>query len=392
MPKKYLVYIGSTLDDLKHEDRELFRLILDLGHIPIRSPGGENGAGETALVNKTIAESDYFISLVAHRYSKDGAPSVMEQEYNQALNCGIPVIAFIVDEEARWRANKKETEAARIRKLRDFKSSLRKHPHAFWSNTVEFCQKAQTLLLRELNIHPGKGWIPGDEGVSPVVANELARLGAENGELRRRLGMESGSLVTRLREQLKHAVKVLALNRAVLSFYYENGKTWENTRKFRYLRIFKVLAPELYIGKTTADISRFLGGVLNPDLKRGVRKDFPTPSNTIKKIMADFTLLRLIRCAGGNPDSGSDSEIWEITEYGKELYAVYRMRQLEKPFERLAARTETEEAPEASSADQGDQAESADPEGAGGRADAPDGPDGRGLKKTRKSAKKTNSP
>jgi hypothetical protein len=339
MPKKYLVYIGSTLDDLKHEDRELFRLILELGHIPVRSPAGEEGEDEDArvLVNKIIAECDYFISLVAHRYSKEGEPSPMELEYNQALNCGIPVIALMVDEEARWRANKKETKPAQIRKLKDFKNDLCKHPHAFWSNTVEFCQKAQNLLLREINIRPRRGWIPGDGGIQPVVANELARLGAENGELRRRLGIESGDLVTRLREQLKHAVKVLALNRAVLSFYYENGKTWENTRKFRYLRIFKVLAPELYIGKTTADISRFLGSVLNPDLKRGVRKDFPTPSNTVKKIMADFALLKLVRCAGGNPASGSDSELWEITEYGKELYAVYRMRQLEKPFERARA-------------------------------------------------------
>jgi hypothetical protein len=360
MPKKYLVYIGSTLDDLKNEDRELFRLVLELGHIPIRSPSGEDGDAGAALTNKIIAECDYFISLVAHRYSKEGQQSPMETEYSHALNCGIPVIALLVDEEARWRANKKETKPAQIRKLKDFKGNLRKHPHAFWSNTLEFCQKAQSLLLREINIKPRRGWIPGNEGIHPAVANELARLGAENGELRRRLGIESGDLVTRLREQLKHAVKVLAMNRAVLSFYYEDGKTWENTRKFRYLRIFKVLAPELYIGKTTTDISRFLGGVLNPDLKRGVRKDFPTPSNTIKKIMADFVLLKLIRCAGG---SGSDSEIWEITEYGKELYAVYRMRQLEKPFERLAAQAEAE-------APQSTETEEPSPEG-GEAAEAP---------------------
>jgi hypothetical protein len=174
------------------------------------------------------------------------------------------------------------------------------------------------------------------------VANELARLGAENGELRRRLGIESGDLLGRLREQLRHAVKVLALNRVILSFYYESGKTWENIRKVRYLRIFKVLAPELYTGKTTADISRFLGGVLNPDLKRTVRKDFPSPSNTVKKIMADLSLLKLVRCAGGS--AAADSETWEITEYGKELYAVYRMRQLERPIEKLAAQSAAREA------------------------------------------------
>ncbi|MDR1973002.1 MAG: DUF4062 domain-containing protein [Treponema sp.] len=347
MPKKHLVYIGSTLDDLKAESRELFRVILELGHIPVQAPRNGDDEADRALINKTISECDYFISLAAHRYSEEGKPSPLEAEYNQALNCAVPVIALIVDEDARWRANKKETKPGQIRKLNDFKSSLRKHPHGAWSNTQELCQKAQNLLIREINLRPRPGWVPGGEGINPAVANELARLGAENGELKRRLGIESGDLVSRLREQLKHAVKVLALNRAVLSFYYENGKTWENTRKFRYLRIFKVLAPELYIGKTTADISHFLGGVLNPDLKRTVRKDFPTPSNTVKKIMADFALLKLTRCAGGDPALGSDSELWEITEYGKELYAVYRLRQLEKPIERLTAQAvqRTEEVP-----------------------------------------------
>jgi hypothetical protein len=344
MSKKYLIYLGSTLDDLKNEGRELPRIVLELGHIPVRSPYGEDGNGgpDRTLANKIISECDYFISMVAHKYSKEGEPSPLEAEYTQALNCGIPVIALIVDDEARWRANKKETKPAQIRKLNDFKNSLRKHPHAFWSNTAELCQKAQSLLLREINIRPGKGWIPGSEGIDPAVGNELARLGAENGELKRRLGIENGDLVNRLREQLRHAVKVLALNRAVLSFYYENGKTWENTRKFRYLRIFKVLAPELYRGKSTTDISRFLGGVLNPDLKRAVRKDFPAPSNTVKKIMADFALLKLVCCTGGG--GGPDGEIWEITEYGKELYAVYRMRQLEKPIEKLAAQAALPEA------------------------------------------------
>jgi hypothetical protein len=345
MPTKYLVYIGSTLDDLKNESRELPRIILELGHVPIQAPRIDAEGADQALIAKTMSECDYFISLVAHRYSEAGKPSPQETEYNLALGCGVPVLALIVDEAARWRANKKETKPAQIRKLSDLKNKLRRHPHASWSTTAELCQRAQNLLLREINLRPRRGWIPGDQRIDPAVANELARLGAENGELRRRLGIESGDLVSRLGEQLRHAVKVLALNRAVLSFYYDHGKTWENTRKFRYLRIFKVLAPELYVGKTTADISRFLGGVLNPDLKRGVRKDFPTPSNTIKKIMADFALLKVARCAGGDPAAGSDSELWEITEYGKELYGVYRMRQLEKPFERLAAQAAAQAAP-----------------------------------------------
>jgi hypothetical protein len=47
--------------------------------------------------------------------------------------------------------------------------------------------------------------------------------------------------------------------------------------------------------------------------------------------MADLAMLKLVRCINKNETSGED-EIWEITEYGKELYSAYRMRQLEKVF------------------------------------------------------------
>jgi hypothetical protein len=72
-----------------------------------------------------------------------------------------------------------------------------------------------------------------------------------------------------------------------------------------------------------------LGTVLNPDLTKTIRKDYSTPSNTIKKIMADFSVLGLVRCINSGNIKAND-EVWEITDFGKELYSVYRMRQLEK--------------------------------------------------------------
>lgn len=342
MPKKYHVYIGSNLEDVKNERRELPRAVMELGHIPVMAdyldPEDENSR---RLIEKTIGECDYFISLVAHRYCRDkGSDSPMEAEYRWALKQGVPVLGLIIDEKARWKAGKKEENAAIVRKLNDFKGELRKHPHETWLNSADLRQKTLNILIREMNLGERPGWVRATEAVKPALANEIGRLSGENEELKRRIRLESGELMLHLREQMRHALKVMALNRVSLSFYYTNGENWENTRKFRYLRIFKVLAPELYTGKTTGDMSRFLGGVLNPDLKRAVRKDFPAPSNTVKKIMADLSLLRLVRCAGGRSGEGADGELWEITEYGKELYAVYRMRQLERPIEKLAAQAQ----------------------------------------------------
>ncbi|MDR0585006.1 MAG: DUF4062 domain-containing protein [Treponema sp.] len=323
---KYHIFVGSTLDDLKNERRELARIIIELGHIPVTAEYIDPQAKDAdRLLQKIIEECDYFIVVSAYKCCP-------ETEYAIAVKKGIPVIALIIDEKARWKASKKEEEAEQVKKLEEFKKKLRRGAHETWLSTADLCQKAQSFLTREMNLNPRDGWVRGEQAVRPLVANELARLSGENEILRRQIKIGSGEIVTKLREQMKKALKVLALNKVALSFYYVSGENWENTRQFRYLRIFKLLVPELALGKATAEVSRFLGTVLNPDLGKTVRKDYPTPSNTIKKIMADFELLKLVKCVNGEEDAVD--EIWEITEYGKELYSAYRMRQLEKVFKR----------------------------------------------------------
>jgi len=336
---KYHIFIGSTLEDLKNERKEIPRIIMELGHIPVTAECLDSSAKNyDQLLSKVIEECDYFIALAAHRYAPKGEKiSPLEAEFNIAFRKKIPVISLIIDEKARWKASKKEKEPALVKKIEDFKKRLSttKLDSAgasdTWLNTADLCMKFQSLLILQINLAPQCGWVRADQAVAPLVANELARLSAENEQLKRQIKMEDGEVMTRLREQLKNALKVLALNKVILSFYYASGENWENSRQFRYLRIFKLLAPELAVGKTTSDISRFLGTVLNPDLDKPVRKDYPTPSNSIKKIMADLSMLKLVKCVNTDDASGED-EIWEITEYGKELYSAYRMRQLEKVF------------------------------------------------------------
>jgi len=328
---KYHIFIGSTLDDLKNERKELPRIILELGHIPVTADYlDETARNASELLQKVIEECDYFIALVGNKYSgSDGEVSPLVEQLSIATKKGIPVLALIIGEKVRSKPAKKEKEPALIRKLDDLKARLQEGSYETWTNSPDLCQKAQSLLVQELNIHARPGWVKAEKLIDPTVANELSRLSSENDALRRQVRIDSGAMVSKLRDQLKHALKVLALNKITLSFYYAPGDKWENSRQFRYIRIFKLLVPELALGKNTAEISRFLGTVLNPDLDKTVRKDYPTPSNTIKKIMADFSMLKLVRCIN-EEEVSAGNEIWEITEYGKELYSAYRMRQLEK--------------------------------------------------------------
>ena len=349
---KYHIFIGSTLDDLKNERREIPRVIMELGHIPVSAePLDSSAKNYSLLLAKTIEECDYFIAVAAHKYAPSGEKiSPLETEYDIARKKDIPVLSLIIDEKARWKASKKEDDEALVKKLEDFKDKLRSGASETWLNSPELCQKLQSLLIMQMNIAPQNGWVRANNAIAPSVANELSRLSAENEQLKRQLKMESGEFIAKLRRQMKNALKLLAVNKVMLSFFYASGESWENSRRFRYLRIFKLLVPELEVGKTTAEVSRFLGTVLNPELDRPVRKDYPTPSNTVKKIMADFLMLKLVRCvnktedaptsayiktAGGSQNGSlvSEGEVWETTEYGKELFAAYRMRQLEKAFD-----------------------------------------------------------
>ena len=337
---KYHVFIGSTLDDLKNERKDIPRIIMELGHIPVSAECLDSSAKNyDKLLEKIIEECDFFIAIVAFKYALKGVKtSPLEAEYKIACKKSVPVISLIIDDKARWKASKKEKDNAVIKKLNEFKNKLRLGEFETWLNTTDLCQKLLNMLIMQINAAPQNGWVRSDHAVSPMVANELARLSAENEQLKRQIRGESGEVIARLREQMKNALKVLAINKVILSFYYMSGETWENSRKFRYLRIFKLLAPELSVGKTTAEICRFLGTVLNPDLEKTVRKDYPIPSNSVKKIMADFSMLKIIKCVNENDTETSADvklidEIWEITEYGKELFSAYRMRQLERTVE-----------------------------------------------------------
>jgi hypothetical protein len=41
--------------------------------------------------------------------------------------------------------------------------------------------------------------------------------------------------------------------------------------------------------------------------------------------MTDFALLKLVKCLGSD-----NNEAWKMTEYGRETFAVYRLRQMNK--------------------------------------------------------------
>ena len=332
MQKKYLVFISSSQEDLKAERRELAKIITELGAIPVTMDAFNiNNPGECRIIHKAINECDYFINLTAYKCGEMvGKSFALEEEYLFAKKAGIPVLALLISEKARWKASKKEKSASAAKSLESFKKKLEIHPHDKWTSLADLRQKATALLCREINLNPRRGWVPGEMASDPSVANAMGHLIQENKSLRNLLKMEGTNFAKNAGIEIKQLLKMLSQNTISLSFYYTDGENWENLKSFRFSKLFRLLAPEMNFSRTTREISHFLGNILNPDLSRSVRKDYPVPSNTIKKIMADFHAHRLVECAGTaflDPE-GKKDEAFSITEFGKEVYAVLRIRQM----------------------------------------------------------------
>jgi len=340
MSRKYFIYISSTQDDLRVERRELTKIVSELGAIPITMDAFYiSNEDDRKFIWKAIEECDYFLSLIAYK----GGPAVdrsfaLEAEYSCAVKAGIPVLALVIGDKARWKASKKEKDPAAAEALGLFKNILKGHTHDTWMNLADLKQKSLALLTKEMNLHPRLGWVPSSRAAEPVVANELGRLIRENELFRCSIKSGETDLDKIVNNEIKHSLRILAANKISLSFYYIDGDNWENATVFRYLKLFRLLAPELTIPRTASEISLFLGNILNPDLSKTVRKDYPTPSNTIKKLMVDFDLLKLVRNTG--VQASENGVAWIMTEFGKEVFAYYRMRQMSAAKKRTAGKRE----------------------------------------------------
>ena len=329
MLKKYFIFISSGTEDVKTERRELIRIVSELGAVPVTMDEFDiSQKDDRRIIYKAIEECDYFLNLTAYKGGKAvGKSFALEAECAHAAKAEIPILALIIDEKARWKATKKEKNASAAKALESFKKKLKNHAFDTWTGLADLKQKALELLCREMNLNPRTGWVPSTGAVEPSVANELGRLIRENNLLKTQVKMGGAGTAKKAWEYMKHVLRILALNRISLSFYYTDGQNWENSKSFRYLRLYRLIAPELSLPKTAVEISRFLGNVLNPNLEKTVRKDYPVPSNTVKKLMADLTALKLVR---NTPNVQKGGEAWVMTEYGNETYAAYRLRHMEK--------------------------------------------------------------
>jgi hypothetical protein len=200
--KKLQVFVSSTYTDLREERQAAVEAILTAGHIPA---GMELfAAGDDSQMNvikRWIDESDVYLLILGGRYGSlepSSQKSYIELEYEYAVESGKPLFAVVIDEDyakERVKTHRLGVDVIEIenpRKLKEFRTHVLTKMVRFWHDPKDI-KLAIHETMSEFNRREDlTGWIPGSEAVnSGAVAEEIARLGKENAELREQLARTS---------------------------------------------------------------------------------------------------------------------------------------------------------------------------------------------------------
>lgn len=186
MEKKFQVFISSTYEDLKEERRIAIERVLDLNHIPIGMEAFAAGNDrQWDFIKKRIQDSDYYIVIIAERYGSiahDGR-SYTQMEYEYAIDCNIPVAAFLLGDEARktWPSEKVEFE--KKTEINRFREICKRRRVNFWNTPHELGANIVISLIDAIKTNPQVGWVRANNVPTTEILSEVARLSSEKREL-----------------------------------------------------------------------------------------------------------------------------------------------------------------------------------------------------------------
>ena len=164
MNKKYQVFISSTYVDLKEERQKVLDAVLALYQIPI---GMEmfSAADEEQweIIKSQIDVTDYYVLIIGNRYGSvipdgpDAGISYTEKEFNYAVSQGVPVLAYLIDEDVPVKPSYVEKE--NIDKLKAFKKRVCDGREVVWWKTPdELATKVSHSLFKQISKNQRPGW------------------------------------------------------------------------------------------------------------------------------------------------------------------------------------------------------------------------------------------
>lgn len=165
MEKKYSFFISSTYEDLKEERDAIIHTVLTLGQFPVgMEMFSAINMDQWNIIKKSIDSCDYYILIIGNKYGsidKDSGLSYTEKEFDYAISQGIPVLAFIVDDDISLPISKVEQDAEKVIGLRKFKDKVKNSRLyvSFWNNKDKLEAIVSQSISKSILNSDRPGWI-----------------------------------------------------------------------------------------------------------------------------------------------------------------------------------------------------------------------------------------
>ncbi len=161
MEKRFQIFISSTYLDLQVERHEIIKTVLAMGHIPVgMEMFSASDYEQWEIIKREIDSSDYYVVVVANRYGSqtDDGISYTEKEFDYAASKGIPILGFVLDENALWSAKRSDSDSVLRTKLEKFKQKLHGKLIKFWMSKDDLAWKLSISLTKAFVDSPRTGW------------------------------------------------------------------------------------------------------------------------------------------------------------------------------------------------------------------------------------------
>lgn len=198
--KKYQIFISSTFKDLKTARLKVRDAILSMYHFPVgMEMFGALDEDQWEVIKRDIDASDYYVLIIGKMFGSEvpgEGISYTQKEYRYAVEKGIPVLAFLMKDDVDVAKSFQETEAKRIKKLKEFRKEVEtRRTVSYWSNPDELAGQVISSLARQIVRKSRPGWIRASEfdiekshAELLELTEKVRELESENADLRKITG------------------------------------------------------------------------------------------------------------------------------------------------------------------------------------------------------------
>jgi len=309
----------------------MIRAVLEMGHIPVGMEMFSAADDEQwKIIARHIDESDYYAVVVAHRLGSlvSEGLSYTRKEYEYAVKQGVPILGFIIDDNAAWPATKIDNESSALADLANFKTRVREKPVSFWSTAEDLYGRFSVALMKAITANPREGWVRASEsGGGPQVTAEIIRLSSENASLRRRLEEAQEESTKQEADRLRETVGFLLNTKRTPSYRYSPQGEWQTDAEETLFSIFFHISQEMLIEATTKELAQILAMNIRVDTNKSWDL---VALNQLRGIIADLVTLDLVQPSARKHAVSDKDEYWTLTALGKQVLKRTRQANLSK--------------------------------------------------------------